>query len=104
MEKNKSLSNPSDRISKALQTLRILAQEIADTAANPSRKLSDLFHEDCKIARHIRADRNWEYSTFFNYSKPKRLPKPRNLRKAARKRATQKKSREDLVVLTQRRQ
>lgn len=62
-------------------------------------KSCDLFFEDCKIARQIRTDRNWERSTFFNYSKPKHLPKPKNLRKAARKRATQKKTWEELKRL-----
>ena len=62
-------------------------------------KSGDLFYEDCKIARQIKVDRNWEYATFFNYSKPKHLPKPKNLRKAARKRATQKKTRKELKRL-----
>ena len=62
-------------------------------------KSGDLFFEDCKIARQIRTDRNWERSTFFNYSKPKHLPKPKNLRKAARKRATQKRTWEELKKL-----
>ena len=62
-------------------------------------KSGDLFFEDCKIARQIRTDRNWERSTFFNYSKPKHLPKPKNLRKAARKRATQKKTTKVLKML-----
>lgn len=39
------LNNPSERITKALRKIRFLAQEIADTAADPSRKLSDLFTE-----------------------------------------------------------
>ena len=62
-------------------------------------KAGELYFDDCKLARRIRKDRNWERSTFFNYSKPKRLPKPKNLRKAARKRATQKMTRKDLKRL-----
>ena len=41
----KTNTGPSSRIREALRTIRGIAQEIVDAAADPSRKLSDLFTE-----------------------------------------------------------
>lgn len=60
----------------------------------------DLFYPECKLARTIKKNRNWEYSSFTTYCKSTPSPKPKNLRRAAKKRATQKKIRRDIELLT----
>jgi len=44
-----------------------------------------LFYKDCLLARRIMRDRGWSRCTFTTYCKRSELPKPRNLRRAAKK-------------------